>query len=135
CESGWQEGAFDGNGHGWKATFAKAGVAGSNPAESTHVSAGQRRFSGAAALPLGCWPSQTPPRPPMDQSRSPSMSTAHNEAMPGILLTGGEGDRRFCHFVAPGAPCPTNTVQAVVKQLAPSQLNPLERKLLDLAFG
>ena len=63
------------------------------------------------------------------------MSTAHNEAMPGIFLTGGECDRRFCHFVAPGAPCPTSTVQAVVKQLAPSQLNPLERKLLDLAFG
>src|SRR6476646_10267701 len=71
----------------------------------------------------------------MDQSRSPSMSAAHNEAMPGIFLTDGECDRRFCHFVAPGAPSPTSTVQAVVKQLAPSQLNPLERKLLDLAFG
>lgn len=40
-----------GNGHGWKASFAKAGFAGSNPAGGTHVFAAQRGFPGVRHYP------------------------------------------------------------------------------------
>ena len=40
-----------GNGHGWKASFAKAGVSGSNPAGGTQVFAAQKRLSGLVGSP------------------------------------------------------------------------------------
>ena len=54
-----------GNGHGWKATFAKAGVTGSNPVWGTGVSAGRCLIGelptavGTLTAPLCSWLAST----------------------------------------------------------------------------